>query len=247
MTSGTALLERPAAPGAAAAGAPGGGRPLPRAIVVGGLFPRPPGLLKALRALRSAGATNDVVGLAIPLEGDPTAPDTPVRVAGLDRRRRFDPVDFLLTVLDPHRPPPQPDGWARGPEGPLAQGVLGDLTHWLVGVYTFRVPLGEGLRGPRASPPGGDGVWVLGRPSHAAAIHGARGAALEGAAGALASLGVPERLAARYAERLAAGESILTVCETDPGRARRDERILSRQGAVELFEHPLVGEYVRQS
>jgi hypothetical protein len=228
----------PSAPPAGAAptvpaGAPVAGVLAPRAILVGGLFDGPDGVLAALRALRAARATNDVVGLAIPLDGDPTDPGAVVSARGAPAKSRFDLVRFLLTVVDPHRPVGQPDGWARGRTGILAKVILDDLTRWLVGVSTFRVP----------GPDGGPGVWVLGRPNHAAAVNGVRAAAAEGAIGAVASLGVPASLAATYAERLAGGQSVLTTCETDAGRTRRDAKILKRNGAHDTFEHPLPLDY----
>jgi hypothetical protein len=55
----------------------------------------------------------------------------------------------------------------------------------------------------------------------------------------LATIGVPLEIGALCAERLAAGDCILTTCETDGGRQRSDERIMRRAGATYLFE-PLV-------
>ncbi|HEV2123320.1 MAG TPA: hypothetical protein VGW38_11165, partial [Chloroflexota bacterium] len=182
-------------------------------------MPTVEGLTSALKALRAAGATEDVVGFAIPVEGHPSEggirPKGPINV----RRRRFDIGGYLLDVIDPHRPVKATDNWARGRNGAIAKTVLGKLTRWLVGVHTFRVPLPEGS------------VWVIGRPNHASAIQGLRGDAQGGAAGALASVGVPVDLSAEFAERLAAGECIVTTCETDEGRWNRDRRILERAGA----------------
>jgi hypothetical protein len=201
-----------------------------RAALVGGLFDGPDGLLPALRALRAAGATNDVVGLAIPLSGDPTEPDAEIFALTLGtapQRRRIDVLGALMTFIDPHRPRVELNGWTRDRTGVLAQSLLSDLNRWLVGVLTFRVP----------GPDGGPGVWVLGRPNHAAAVQGFREGAIEGPTGALASFGIPRARAWHYAERLIAGASILTTCETDAGRVRRDRSILEKHGARDVFTH----------
>jgi hypothetical protein len=197
---------------------------------VGGLFDGPDGLLPALRALRGAGATNDVVGLAIPLSGDPSDPDAEVYALSASsgpRRKRIDVLDVLMTIVDPHRPRVELNGWARDRTGVLAASLLQDLNRWLVGVLTFRVP----------GPDGGPGVWVLGRPNHAAAVQGFRDGAQEGPTGAMASFGIPRGRAWHYAERLAAGASVLTTCETDDGRARRDRGILEKNGARDVFTY----------
>lgn len=196
------------------------------------IVPTVEALTSVLKALRSAGATEDVVGFAIPVEGDPAEggirPMGPISV----RRRRFDLGEYLLDVIDPHRPVGATDNWARGRNGAIAKAVLGKLTRWLVGVHTFRVPLPEGS------------VWVVGRPNHASAIQRLRGDALGGAAGALASIGVPVDIFAEFAERLAAGECIVTTCETDEGRWNRDRRILERAGATLIRQpEPIVVEY----
>jgi hypothetical protein len=57
----------------------------------------------------------------------------------------------------------------------------------------------------------------------------------EGYLGELATFGVPAPVAQEYARRLIGGECVLTTCETDPGRSRRDEKILRRAGAQDLF------------
>src|SRR5919201_4802248 len=110
------------------------------ASVIGGLFPGPDGAIAALHALRAARATNDVVGLAIPLDGDPTGPDAAVAAVNAGQGRRRGLKDILVTMIDPHRQVAQPTTFARGRTGLLAQAILGDLTRWLVGVLTFRVP-----------------------------------------------------------------------------------------------------------
>lgn len=210
-----------------------------RAVVTGGVFHNPDGLLRTLRTLRASGATEDVIGLAIPLEGEPDAPQ--VRARGShSARRKLNVVDTLMTIIDPHRPPAQPDPWARGRHGALAKNVLGDLTRWIVGVHTFRVPA---ILTSSPGDAGEGGVWVLGRPNHAAAIAGAQGAARGGAVGALAAVGIPSSLVEAYAAHLLAGQSILTTCETDPGRIRRDATLLRKRGATATFELPVTGSY----
>jgi hypothetical protein len=197
-----------------------------RSFIQGGTLPSVEALAGVLRALRGAGATEDVVGFAIPLAGDPEEGVVRRRDGAPPPRQRFNLGEYLLDALDPHRP----RGWTGGGMGPgrnvaLASQVLGDLTRWLVGIHTFRVP----------EVAGGDGVWVLGRPNHAAAIQRVRGDSHEGASGVLATLAVPTDLAADYAARLAAGECALTTCETDEGRMRRDAKLLRQAGAVHVF------------
>jgi hypothetical protein len=108
----------------------------------------------------------------------------------------------------------------------------------------------DGTNGATAAAGEGDeGVWVLGRPNHAAAMQRVRGDSQEGAPGVLATLAVPPELAIDYAARLAAGECILTTCETDQGRMRRDQQLLRKVGALHLFTpYEQVVEYgVRQT
>jgi hypothetical protein len=199
------------------------------AWVVGGLFPGPEGAVAALRKLRSEGATNDVAGLAVPLDGDPTAPDSTVAAVGAQTDAKPSLLERLLAMIDPHPPRVRPSGWARERVGYLAQVILGDLVRWLGGYFTFRIP----------APDGGPGVWVLGRPNHAAAVQGVRAGAEEGPAGAMAAFGVPASLAASYAAAVIGGQTLLTTCETDPGRVARDAKILRRNGARDMFEQPL--------
>jgi hypothetical protein len=203
-----------------------------RAFLIVASMPTIESLVNALKAFRSAGATEDVVGFAIPVEGDPSEGGIRPMVPITGRRRRFNAGEFLLMAIDPHRPEGLPDRWALGRNGVIAKTVLGDLTRWLVGVHMFRVPLSE------------RSVWIIGRPNHAAAVQGLRGDALGGTAGALATVGVPVELAPAYANRLAAGECIVTTCETDEGRRHRDRRILVKAGATQFDEPaPLVVEY----
>ena len=209
-----------------------------RGYVSGALFPSVASLAAALRALRGAGRTEDVVGLLIPLEGDD--PD-----AGIARTRRdplpprgFNLVEFLMTALDPHRPSGWQAAWAPGKNASAAVELLGDLTRWLVGIQAVRI---HGT--PSVEP-----LWVLGRPNHAAAIHKVLGDSQEGLVGMLATYAVSESLAPYVAERLAAGDCVLTTCESDANRAQNDERIMKKAGAIQIFERlPLEWRYgVRQ-
>ena len=205
-----------------------------RGYVAGALFPSVEGLAAALRALRGAGRTEDVVGLAIPLEGDD--PD-----AGLIRtrneaapKRGFDLMDFLMTALDPHRRSSWQATWAPGKNSGTAVELLGGVTRWLVGIQPFAIH----------EVPGVAPFWVLGRANHAAALHKIAGDSHEGYRGILASFGVVESHALACAERLAAGDLLLTTCESDANRARSDERIMKKAGASLVFERvPLEWRY----
>jgi hypothetical protein len=197
-----------------------------RGFVAGALFPSVETLAAALRSLRGAGRTEDVVGLLIPLEGDD--PDAAVVRARRDPapRRGFNLVDFLMTALDPHRPSGWQSGWAPGKNAGVAVDLLGGLTRWLIGIQAVRL---HGV-------PGGEPLWVLGRPNHAAAIHKVTGDSQEGYAGMLATYAVAESLAPYVAERLAAGDCMLTTCESDANRARSDERMMRKAGAIQIFD-----------
>jgi hypothetical protein len=220
-------VEAPVAPDRAARPSRSAGIPTaPAASVAGGAFKTMDGLLAVLRGLRAARATEDIVGFAIPLEADPTTAEGLETILAAHRRRGFNPIEWLLDVIDPHRPPPSPAALMAGYNSILTPFLLGDLSRWLVGVKTFRIPLEQA--------PGG-GVWVLGRPNHAAAIAGATGAALGGAAGALASLGLPADQLEAFAERIAAGQPVLTVCSTDEGRIEQAVRLMRKQGAEGIF------------
>jgi hypothetical protein len=197
-----------------------------RAYVCGALFPSVESLAAALRALRGAGRTEDVVGLLIPLEGDD--PDE-----GIVRTRRdvapargFNLIEFLMTALDPHRPSGWQGGWAPGTNAGAAVELLGDLTRWLVGIQAVRIH----------GTPSGAPLWVMGRPNHAAAIHKVEGDSQEGYVGMLATYAIVESLAPYVAERLAAGDCVLTTCESDLNRAQNDERMMKKAGAVQLFD-----------
>lgn len=207
---------------------------VPRGIVDGGTFADLDGLLGSLRALRATGATEDVLGFAIPLSGDPWSPEGLAVLPATQRKRRFDALAWLLDVIDPHRPPPDVATWRRGRNTYLARPVLGDdLWRWILGVYPFRVPMDDHPAG---------GVWILGRPNHASAVAGTEGAALGGVAGALSTLGVPAQYIATYGERLAAGDCLLTTCETDEGRSERDLKIMRKRGGQHLFKSVVAAE-----
>ncbi|MBI3973715.1 MAG: hypothetical protein HY332_20765 [Chloroflexi bacterium] len=210
----------------------------PKAILVGGIFKELDGLLDSLRTMRSAGATSDVIGFAIPLGGDPTTPEGVASLKLPRGRRRFDVLQAILDFIDPHRPPAEIAQLRRGQNTVLATPILGNLKDWLVGVRTFRVPVTE-------QPDGG--VWVLGRPNHAAAVAGAEGAAAGGFRGALAALGIPKQHIPTFAKRLGNGECIMTTCETDKGRANRDERIIRKNGADLVFKELIFSERRKQT
>jgi len=207
----------------------------PEATVVGGLFPRIEGPLKVMRALRRAGTSGDTVGFAIPLPGDPSDPAT---LEHLHRppAKRFDPVRYFMVVLDPHKPPPSYHSLVAGQNATLTQYFLGDLASWVSGVKTFRIPAAlAGADEHSADQAAAGGTWVLGRPNQSAAVAGWEGSDVGGILGALATIGVPADLAAAYAGRIAAGEVLLTTCETDAGRARRDQTWLMKNGATGVF------------
>jgi hypothetical protein len=191
----------------------------PCAIVVGGVFSDLDAMLGVMRQLRSSGSTEDVLGFAIPLEGDPTTPEGLAALAGRPVKQRFSLFRVIRTIVDPHEPAP-------GQNSILATPFIGSLARWLVGISTFRIP-GE--------TPDDAGIWVLGRPNHAAAVAGMPGAALGGRAGALASIGLPGDVHRDFGERLSRGDSVLTTCETDAGRARRDEAWMRKRGAAGVF------------
>lgn len=230
----------------------------PLAAVLGGLFPDVQGPIKIMRALRAAGTSGDTVGLAVPLPGDPDDPQTMQRLIP-PRRRGFDPVGYLMVVLDPHRPPPTFQSLTWGQNVPLTRSLLGDLSNWLAGVKTFRIPAVPSVANGAATGTDGaaggtdgaatdaeDGVWVLGRPNHAAAVAGAEGGALGGSVGALAAFGVPLDLGVAYAQRIIGGEVLFTTCETDEGRTKRDRKLMRKHGGVDIFERVIVAPHRQQ-
>lgn len=209
----------------------------PEAIVAGGLFPTVAGALAVMRSLRSSGTAGDAVGLAVPIPGDPDDPQTLERLAPAPRKG-FDPIGYLKVVIDPHSPPPEYSTLVAGQNSAFTRLLLGDLSTWISGVKTFRIP--ASLTGDVSKDEAIAGVWVLGRSNHAAAVAGGGGAAIGGALGALAGTGVPADLAPEFAKRIAGGEILLTTCQTDANRARRDLRWLRKRGAVDVFERQIL-------
>lgn len=200
------------------------------AFIAGALMPSVQSLAAALRAIRGARHTADVVGFAVPLAGDDPSDGRVLERASVEPvKQRFDFMEFMMTAIDPHRTFTRFEGVAPGRNVPLAADLLGDLTRWLVGIRTFRIHdvIGE------------QDVWVLARPNHAAAMQKVEGDSEEGHVGMLATLGVPREFATDYAARLGAGECILTTCETDEGRWRRDQKIMKDNGGASLFAQPL--------
>jgi hypothetical protein len=233
----TAESSTPAPPAALPAGRPPAFPVPPEATIVGGMFPSVEGPLKVMRAMRAKGTAGDAVGLAVPLPGAPDDPETLAKLA--DRpRKRFDPVSYLKTVVDPHAPPPEFRTLIAGQNAPLTRLLLQDLANWIAGVKTFRIPPTE--MGDVSKEATQGGVWVLGRSNHAAAVAGLDGAAVGGYLGALAGIGVQAPLAQDIAERIVAGEVLLTTCETDGPRAARDKKWMRKYGGADLFEWVVV-------
>jgi hypothetical protein len=204
-----------------------------RAYLSGALLPSVDALLSAIKALRATGSTEDVVGLAIPLAGDPNGGEAMVRTRReVDQgKKKFNLIEFLMTAIDPHGQGRRRARWRLGPGRNVgtASEIMGNVTRWMVGIQTFRIPLPEPVGDETA-------LWVLARPNHAAAIHKLEGDSHEGYVGMMATLGVPASVAAEFVRKLEAGDCLLTTCETDPGRARRDQNIMRRAGATSMFE-----------
>jgi hypothetical protein len=210
----------------------------PEAVLVGGLFRSIDGPLTVMRALRRSGAAGDTVGLAVPLPGDPKEPATLEALATPPAKKRFDVLGYLKTVLDPHAPGPQYRSLIAGQNSALTRLVLKDMSGWIAGVKTFRIP--PSMTGNVSKDEAKGGVWVLGRSNHAAAVAGVEGADLGGAVGALAGVGVPPDLVQAFAERIAGGEIVFTTCETDSNRAKRDARWMQKAGASDPFERVIL-------
>ena len=96
---------------------------------------------------------------------------------------------------------------------------------------------------------------MVGRSNHAGIVAGADGAERGGAWGVLAGLGISadppepggaggqgltEEQVAVYAQRIVAGETALTICRTEAGRAGRDAKLLKKHGAGAFFQRRLV-------
>lgn len=105
-----------------------------------------------------------------------------------------------------------------GAVGAVTGGVLGGVTGLLVGLGTLVIP--------------GVGPAVLAGEAAALAsalIGGAAGAAAGGLAGALIGLGIPEHRAKHYLDRVARGEYLVMLKDTEPEIARA-ERTLRAAG-----------------
>ncbi|MBW4481091.1 MAG: general stress protein [Tildeniella torsiva UHER 1998/13D] len=105
-----------------------------------------------------------------------------------------------------------------GTVGAVTGGVLGGVTGLLVGLGTLVIP---GV-GPAVL--AGEAAVVI-----SALIGGAAGAAAGGLVGALIGLGIPEHRAKRYRDRVAQGEYLVMLKDTEPEIARA-ERTLKAVG-----------------
>lgn len=105
-----------------------------------------------------------------------------------------------------------------GAVGAVTGGVLGGVTGLLVGLGTLVIP---GV-GPAVL--AGEAAVVL-----STLIGGAAGAAAGGLVGALIGLGIPEHRAKRYRDRVAQGEYLVMLKDTEPEIARA-ERTLKAAG-----------------
>lgn len=107
---------------------------------------------------------------------------------------------------------------AVGTVGAVTGGVLGGVTGLLVGLGTLVIP---GI-GPAVL--AGEAAVVV-----STLIGGAAGAAAGGLVGALIGLGIPEHRAKRYRDRVAQGEYLVMLKDTEPEIARA-ERTLKAAG-----------------
>ncbi len=196
-----------------------------RAFLVGAVFADTSGLTQSLAAIRSTGTASDIVGFAVPLPGDPTDDAVAAEVVG----RITAPAGFaawVRLVIDPHAPTsPTYRDQVAGRNVPLAYAILGDVAEWVGATGYMRVGRQDGAS-----------AWVLGRPNHASAVQGGIGT-LRG--DALATVGVPLALRDAFRNLVVSGNSVLTTCETDPGRASRDADIFRRHGGRATFVHPI--------
>ena len=105
-----------------------------------------------------------------------------------------------------------------GAVGAVTGGVLGGVTGLLVGLGTLVIPgVGPALLA-------GEAAAVV-----STLIGGAAGAAAGGLAGALIGLGIPEHRARHYRDRVARGEYLVMLKDTEPEIARA-ERTLRAAG-----------------
>ena len=195
-----------------------------RACVIGAAFNSISQVQQALSAFRATGTAGDIVGFAIPLPGDPSDPAVAAQVV----REMLVPRGigaWIMNVLDPHKPMLTYSEQVLGRNVPLAHAVLGDLTNWIGAAGYMRVPV-----------PGREPVWIVGRPNHAVSVQGGNGV---GRGDALVTIGIPSAQVEAFRGAIADGLSVVTTCETDPGRAERDASIMRRAGARAVFVHPL--------
>ncbi len=197
-----------------------------RAYLVGAAFDGHRQVRGALADIRATGTAADIVGVAIPMPGDPRRED----VAGDVISRIEEPrglVPWLRLVIDPHRPTfPTFQEQVSGRNVPLAYAVLGDLADWIGAAGYMRV---HGVDGAS--------TWILGRPNHAASVQGGSG---PNNGDVLATIGIPEAQRAAYRALVIGGQCVVTTCETDPGRARRDAQVLRRHGGQATFVEPIM-------
>ncbi|WP_225885273.1 general stress protein [Leptolyngbya sp. KIOST-1] len=105
-----------------------------------------------------------------------------------------------------------------GAMGALTGGVLGGVTGLLVGLGTLVIPgIGPALLA-------GEAATVM-----ATLVGGAAGAAAGGLVGALIGMGIPEHRAKRYRDRVAQGDYLVMLTDTEPEIARA-ERTLKAAG-----------------
>lgn len=196
-----------------------------RAIVVGAAFPKQSQVRAALAAIRATGTASDIVGFAVPLPGDPRDEAVAAEVVGM----RGEPTGFgawLRVVLDPHAPTaPTYREQVAGRNVPLAYAVLDEVADWVGAAGYMRVHRADGTS-----------VWILGRPNHASSVHGGMGSVR---GDALSTIGVPLAQLEAFRALVLAGHSVVTTCETDPGRAARDAGLFRRNGGCATFVHPL--------
>jgi hypothetical protein len=196
-----------------------------RALVAGAAFANYAGVRASLAAIRATGTASDIVGLAVPLPGDPRDD----AVAGEVWAAMTPPTGlaaWLRLVIDPHAPTaPTYREQIAGRNVPLAYAILGEVADW-VGATGYMRVLGDA----------GASVWILGRPNHAASVQGGLGSVR---GDALSTVGVPVAQREAFRALVLAGKSVVTTCETDPGRASRDAAIFRRYGGGATFVHPI--------
>ncbi|MBW4462531.1 MAG: general stress protein [Nodosilinea sp. WJT8-NPBG4] len=122
-----------------------------------------------------------------------------------------------------------------GTVGAVTGGVLGGVTGLLVGLGTLVIP---GV-GPAVL--AGEAAAVM-----STLIGGAAGTAAGGVAGALVGLGIPEHRAKQYRDRIAQGEYLVMLKDTEPEIARA-ERTLRAAGIEDwgVYETPADAAYAR--